>query len=335
MRFRGQRLNRFRNRAVVEISLPRDQNGLTARQCPQEECRRIFKVELGTGLKGSDLPFHCAYCGHTDHISAFHTEEQIDYGRSVVTHEFSKALLGDLKEMEFDHRPPRGGFGIGISLKVKGRPTPIKRYIEEDLETEVTCENCSLHYAVYGVFAFCPDCGVHNSRQILERSLDLVGKKLGLARSQEDEALGVRLVQDSLADAVGAFDGFGRELVCVHKERSSDPLRAERISFQRLTGAKKLIEELFGIDIAQGLSADGWAATCRSFQKRHVFAHRMGVVDQAYLDATGDAGAQIGRMMPLAEREVTELLVNLRVLGRSIEQEFSVLGDALASRGSE
>ena len=66
----------------------------------------------------------------------------------------------DLKSLEFEQRPV-GPFGLGFSLKVKaGRPHPIKHYREKQLETEVICDNCTLGYVIYGLFGWCPDCGV-------------------------------------------------------------------------------------------------------------------------------------------------------------------------------
>ena len=111
--------------------------------------------------------------------------------------------------MEFDIKP-RGALGIGMSLKVEGRPHPIKHYRESQLETEVVCDHCSLRYAIYGVFAYCPDCGRHNSRQILDKNLELAGKQLYLAASVERE-LSAHLVADALENVVSAFDVFGRE----------------------------------------------------------------------------------------------------------------------------
>ena len=32
-------------------------------------------------------------------------------------------------------------------------PHPIRQYREKRLETEVVCDRCTLHYAIYGVFA--------------------------------------------------------------------------------------------------------------------------------------------------------------------------------------
>lgn len=75
----------------------------------------------------------------------------------------AEAIRKDLKTLEFEHKP-RGPFGIGISMKLQpGGPLPVRYYREKDIETKVTCDNCTLEYAVYGVFAYCPDCAAHNS----------------------------------------------------------------------------------------------------------------------------------------------------------------------------
>ena len=64
-------------------------------------------------------------------------------------------------------------------MKVEfGRPIPIHRYREPQLETVVTCSDCTLRYSVYGVFGFCPDCRKHNSLEILNKNLDVVTKMI-------------------------------------------------------------------------------------------------------------------------------------------------------------
>jgi hypothetical protein len=40
---------------------------------------------------------------------------------------------------------------------------------------------------IYGVFGYCPDCGEHNSLQILDKNLELVIKMLDMASSAEGE----------------------------------------------------------------------------------------------------------------------------------------------------
>jgi hypothetical protein len=147
------------------IKLIPDADGFIGRECPVAECSGYFKIQLGTGLTDKNLPCHCPYCGHAANHSQFVTREQVEYAKSVVANKVTNAAITDLKAMEFDHQP-KSGFGIGISLKVEGRPMPVRYYREKRLETEVVCDLCTLRYAIYGVFGYCPDCGAHNSLQV-------------------------------------------------------------------------------------------------------------------------------------------------------------------------
>lgn len=302
------------------ISLPADEDGMTGRECPIATCLGYFKVQFGTGLKGENLPCHCPYCGHSAGQDQFFTQEQIEYAKSVVVNDITAKLIRDLKKHEFSYQP-KGPFGIGLSLNVTGSPEPIRRYREKQLETVITCENCTLRYAIYGVFGYCPDCGVHNSLQILDKNLELAAKELALAETA-DPALADILTADALENAVSAFDGFGREWSRVHAAKATDPAKAEAISFQNLTGAKKRVNELYAIDLAASLTAPEWDTARRGFQKRHLLAHKMGVIDQAYIDSTGEARAVIGRKVSIEKSEVTELIDLIRRIGAHLSSSL-------------
>ena len=160
--------------------------------------------------------------------------------------QLTDAFVEVLKSLEFEQKPS-GHFGIGISMKLEpSAPHPIRYYREKQLETEVVCNACTLRYAIYGVFGWCPDRGVHNSLQILTKNLELDDKELALAETVDKE-LADHLVGDALENLVSAFDGFGCE-VC--RQKSAD------IHFQNLAGARRRVQEIFGFDFADGLSPD-------------------------------------------------------------------------------
>jgi hypothetical protein len=303
----------------VVVPIPKDEHGDLGRECPNADCERYFKIRPGTGLTGKDLPCHCPYCGHTGPTTQFYTPAQIEYGKSVALRQINDAIFQDLKQLEFKHRPPRGGFGIGLSLTVKqGQPVPIRHYREEDLETEVVCDHCTLHYAIYGLFAFCPDCRTHNSVQILFKNLDLVVKLLALSETQADEAFKRQMLEDALENCVSAFDGFGRETCKVRASKSSDAKKAQSLSFQNVELAADRVHEMFGVDLRSAVTAVDWSAVHHAFLKRHVVAHRSGVVDDRYIAETGDPNSVVGRRVPLSVSEVEQLVDRLRSLGRSI-----------------
>ncbi len=298
------------------ISLPPDEEGFIGRECPVPDCEGYFKLQLGTGLKGENLPTNCPYCGNKAGSDKFFTKAQVEYAKSVVMREVTGALLKDLKSLEFNHRPS-GGFGIGISMKVSGQPTPIRSYREQKLETEVVCDRCTLRYTIYGVFGFCPDCAVHNSLQILNKNLELVQKLLAMAESQESQ-VAQHLIENALEDCVSAFDGFGRETCRVFAAKAMKPEKAAEIRFQNIVGARDRVREQFSIDFAATVLPTDWAHVCRAFQKRHLLAHKMGVVDEGYLSETDEPSSLLGRKISIASPEVRELVTKLQSLGREL-----------------
>ena len=307
------------------IPIKPDEEGFTGRECPQSDCERYFKVEFGTGLKGDHILCHCPYCGHSATHDHFWTKEQIQYARSVVIRKFSDAVRKDLKKMEFSHTP-KGTFGIGISLKVKhGRRVPIRYYREEQLETEVVCANCTLRYSVYGVFAFCPDCGRHNSLQILDKNIEVVTKMVDLA-ARTDNDIARSLIENGLEDCVSVFDGFGRELCRIYASNATNSTIVERIRFQNLEGAKKNLRHAFGIDLSSAVTVDEWRSMVRSFQKRHLIAHRMGVVDQDYIAKAADSEAFVGRRIHIKPNEVKALLHLVGKVARSLSTRLAAAG---------
>jgi len=310
----GKHLRRLGN--TVSVPLRTDESGYLGRECPK--CEKYFKITPGTGLTGKDLDCVCAYCGHRDSHRTFFTREQIEHAKSVVLNKLTGAFLSDLKEMECDVRP-RGGFGLGLSIKVTGSPHPVRYYREKALETELVCESCTLRYAIYGLFAFCPDCGTHNSRQILENNLALAEKQLELADSI-DASLREQLRGDALENVVSSFDGFGRKACQVSAHRSTNANRAHAASFQNLKRAKDDMQQLFGVDLSTSVSCDEWNAAFRAFQKRHLLAHTMGVVDTAYVASTGDHSIPVGRKVVISKQEVVGIVAIVRRLAATIER---------------
>lgn len=302
------------------ITLPTDEDGYLGRECPNEDCKGFFRIVPGTGLKGVTA-CRCPYCGHKANQSDFVTQDQIAYARSVAARKITDAIVKDLKSLEFDIRP-RGKVGIGVSLKVEsGRPYPIHWYREKALETHIQCVHCTLRYAVFGVFAFCPDCGQHNSLQILRKNLELVVKMLHMA-SSDDTELGEHLVENALEDCVSVFDGFAREICRINAPTSIDPDAIRGVTFQNLAVARQKVRTLFKLDLAAGLTDQEWEMATTAFQKRHLLAHKMGVVDKEYIQKSGDAHAIAGRKIKIDANEVRQLV---QIVGRLAEHFINEL----------
>jgi hypothetical protein len=297
----------------VSVTIPRDEKGMMGRECPK--CELTFKIKPGTGLKGTNLPCHCAYCGYEADHRQFWTKEQIEYVKSVAVHQFLHEFRDELNKA-FDI-PLLGPFGIRISMKVTTQPYPLRYYHEPTLETDVVCDRCTLVHAIYGAFAFCPDCGSHNSLTILCRNLELAGKMLKLAAAQESD-LAEHLVGDALENVVSALDGFGREVCRVAATKAVNSTEVENVRFQNLIGARSRVKKLFGLDLMTFVPRQDWEFACLCFQKRHLLAHKMGVIDDDYVQATNDPAAVVGRKVQIGPEEVKRLIAVVRQLGEKL-----------------
>lgn len=317
MSFRFRELDKLKGRLTVKIE--HDAEGFVGRECPVESCELYFKVKPGTGLTGKDLPCICPYCGHKAGSDKFFTKEQIAYAKSVAFRQISDAFGRDLKQLE--RKSPRGS-SIGLSLTVReGKRTPIAYYREQQLETHLTCSACTLQYAIFGLFAFCPDCGQHNSRDILRANLLLVEKQIALAVSQDDPALRRHLLEDALENCVSAFDGFGRETVRLAQGAAGG---TGTVSFQNLERASAKLQQLFGIDMHPAVGEAAWAAAQRSFMKRHLLSHRSGVVDDQYLAEASDPNAIRGHRVAIQQEEVEQTLTTVAQLGDWLVAQIAV-----------
>jgi len=61
-----------------------------------------------------------------------------------------------------------------------------------------------------------------------------------------------------------------------------------------------------------------WERACRVFQKRHLLAHKMGVIDEEYVQKANDAGAVVGRKIHVDKDEVTSAIGIIEALGRRL-----------------
>jgi hypothetical protein len=83
-------------------------------------------------------------------------------------------------------------------------------------------------------------------------------------------------------------------------------------------------QQLFNIDIAAPLTADEWKQVVKAFQKRHLIAHKMGIVDDGYLKATGDTSAVLGRKIKIDNGEAHELNRFLMLVGEHLTKGLGV-----------
>ena len=292
----------------IRINLPPDEHGYIGRECPK--CHTYFKVKPGTGLPTSTC--HCPYCGYTGNHNEFSTRDQIEYAKSIALRKVMKQMIEpeirkierSFKELE---RETRRGF---IQIKVKAQRSlmkfPLEYYQEKEVETYVVCDNCGLEFAIYGVFANCPDCGKLNASIIFRKSIEVAGKRfnlLGLIKN--DVELQEAILEDALSSGVSAFDAFGKALQSRYPHIF--PQRPKNL-FQNLKALSDTLLESIGKSLLDMIGKEKFDFLFKMFQVRHIYEHNIGVIDDDFVRKIPALGYLKGRKYLLKRDEVEKFL---------------------------
>lgn len=186
-----------------------------------------------------------------------------------------------------------------------------------EYDVEVVCPRDQTRYRTFGKFHRCPFCAYENSREIMREASAHVERSIARGFESRDD------LSDMLARIVSVFDGVMR--ICsseaVRMYQQGSPYEANPVrSFQSLEAARNKMMPHWDMAAA----ANDWTTFKLAFQKRHCFAHTLGVIDQSYIDKSGDNSAILGRNVRLSPEEVRECARNaVRIVDRFFGQYFS------------
>ena len=306
----------------LSVTIPKDRDARIARECPNSKCSpAYFKVTPGTGITGGQESAFCPYCRHTAEPTDFTTQEQIRYAKDMAIREARGGVDEMVKDaLGLDSRGKRkfGGGLISIEMDYKpSRPTPVRRPFEDEVRRDVVCPHCTLDQTVFGLAAWCYDCGediflAHVSAEI-EVTLGMLND---IGRREQD--LGRRVaakdLENCLEDSVSLFEAAAKALTRRGLTQRGDDsetigskLKKVGNSFQNVDRSKQQLKKLFGYsptDVAI------WERLGSSFEKRHPVTHNLGVVDKKYLERAQQAERE-GREVRIADKEVDLLLKDI------------------------
>ncbi|HIH4317893.1 TPA: hypothetical protein ACYSBI_001832 [Morganella morganii] len=177
-------------------------------------------------------------------------------------------------------------------------PVACKRDDAGDYDVDTICKQYKTPYAFNGYVHRCPVCYIENPRDVMKSMVNKVETAVKDNQSRD------KLIQ-LLSDVVSTFDGVMRRCYEIHMVNENIK-NYKNLSFQNITLVKDSIAHLIQIDMI----VDDWDMFVRIFQKRHLFIHSLGVVDQKYIDKTGDTTVPIGKQISLSSEEVLFLAKN-------------------------
>lgn len=324
-----------RDQYTMQIKLPTDAAGMTARECTDTQCSPgSFKIKYGTGLTGEQAEAFCPYCRASADPQDFATREQLRYAKEIAmseAHDGVERMLKDALGLGSSGKRKVGGGLISMEMSYKpGRRPPVRRPWEEQLRRDVTCPHCTLEHAVYGLAVWCPDCGedifvthVEAESQVLRAMLNDVERR----STELGPRVAARDIENGLEDVVSILEAAlkamarRRLLVDGHALEDVNTTMAKKVRnrFQSYEGAAEMLNQLFGFDMTNVLDPAGADRLKHTLEKRHPITHNLGIVDRKYLEKVRTGEAE-GRDVNLDEQEVLTALDTVLAVARGVHR---------------
>jgi hypothetical protein len=209
-----------------------------------------------------------------------------------------------------------------MSMKVGAAPrfTPHKvpATASAAMKLEIACEKCSCRFAVIGSAYFCPACGHSSVDRMFDDSLrkirakkdnlHVVREAIAAAAGRDEAELTCRsLIESCLQDGVTAFQRCCEGLYASIVPATPAPMNA----FQRLAQGSELWAARVGISYAEILGGSDLERLRRLFQKRHLLAHSDGIVDQRYINESGDMTYRVGQRITVSTSDVDYIVAGI------------------------
>jgi uncharacterized Zn finger protein (UPF0148 family) len=316
----------------ISVPIHCDQDGYIDKECPDPACLFLFKVhEEDWDTLFKDNQVFCPMCRHEAKSTSWYTTEQIKNGeRQVIQHvrgRIDRAMEEDARN--FNARQSCNSF-ITVSFKVTG--TSPYHYIlpisaKEEMLLKITCKACKARYAVIGSAFFCPACGHNCAEETFDQALRKIETKLKNlpairkaieAESKDEAEITCRsLIETSVIECVVAFQRF-----CEVAYSNINPDEKVRFNaFQNLDTGGAYWKELYGEGYTDWISGDEYQKLNALFQQRHLLSHTEGIVDQKYIDKSGDTHYTVGQRIVVGESDVRSLTAILRKITDEIKHK--------------
>lgn len=322
-------LRRLERGLQISVSIPTDSEGYLDRECPSSVCGFQFKVcdEDWDNIVRDEEVF-CPFCCYVANSDQWLTQEQLDYIQEVGAVALERRIARSLKSdaTRWNRRQSKNDF-IRITMKVDSRPIPfwVPPNVAKHMRIKISCQQCGCRYAVIGAAFFCPACG-HNSAELMfAQSLDVIRKSLdGLSAvyssiSDRDNAenLSRSLKEYGLLQLVMAFQCYVEALY----GRIPDTPKPRRNAFQNISEGNLLWYTATDKKYEDYLEDSELAMLIRIFQQRHLLAHNQGLVDQDYINRSGDTRYQPGQRLVIHKSAVRKGIEIVDKLVKGMERD--------------
>lgn len=312
----------------IPVTLQSDGKGYFDRECPNENCMYTFKINMKDWEeKVSDEEVHCPMCGHIATADKWWTQKQLDgmeeivagYARAMIIEELDK-VFSDLARSTRQNKFVKIAYKPGCKITFENNPIGQS----EEWETDIICEECGTRYSVIGSAYFCPCCGNNSAISAFDESMDSIEKMIDSLPEMKQmltasygkdkaETMCRSLLENTIGDIVSAFQKFAS---CLYDKLTGEISRVN--DFQMVDKGSQLFKNATGKGYEEWLSDGELDEMKVLFQRRHLVEHNNGMVDQKYIDKSGDNSYTVGQRLVVRESDALTLLTIVKKLGAGL-----------------
>jgi len=295
----------------VTAYIQSDEHCMWGRNCPV--CRKYFRTNHIMGDTS------CPYCSEIAPSLAFITADQSAY--IVACYDaFARSFMGN-KNASVDEADI-------TDSRTAWHYAEVKQQVHFKCETD----KCGTETDILGDgSAYCPRCGSSNGRKVFIKSMnDMLAELSEIKASVSDESKRgsewERMVKDSVTNLEALANHLRSKLLRI----PMTPKRRKQLqseSFQNPLQADKSLREWFDVGLMEWAGTDAIpkrrlptepSFVKKMFQKRNVLVHNRGIVNNEYLERSGDTEFVLGERIAVRDHEAKRFIETVRAMGENL-----------------
>jgi hypothetical protein len=288
-----------------------DEQGMWGRNCPL--CNKYFRTNHIMGVTC------CPYCAVAGQDIAFISKEQRTYITAFYD-AFARSYIGkqntslDMAEITDD--------------------VPAWHYSEEKLQTHFKCAatDCGSEADILGEYGYCPCCGRTNGRQLFFDSMTkMLADWEAANKAISDRKVRGESWEKMTVASLSSLEAFAKHLrakLLILPMTVNRRKRLRELSFQKPLEADALLAQWFDIGLLRWAGDEFTPGRTvpepdvpfinKMIQRRHILVHNGGIVDQEYLERSGDTQARLGERIRIDSKEAKRFVNCVREMGANL-----------------
>jgi len=288
-----------------------DEQCMWGRNCPF--CHKYFRTNHIMDAT------HCPYCSGVAPSLAFITADQSAYILACYD-AFARSYMEN-KTTSVDEAEITDSKSAWHYAEVK-----------QQVHFKCQTEKCGTETDMLGDgSAYCPRCGRSNARKVFIESMNemlkqLVETKATVPDENKRGSVWEQMTKDSVTNLEALANHLRFKLLCAPMTRKRRK-QLENMSFQNPFQADESLTEWFDIGLMEWVGNEvvpkrrlptDSAFVRKMFQKRNVLVHNKGIVNEEYLQRSGDTEFTLGERIAVRDHEAKRFMETVRSMGENL-----------------